>query len=118
MWKRSNIGFSHSASPPGMLQGSARAFKFAPELLPRFFVLLLKHKIKGVKMKKKLLLVTLIFMLLLSACASQSKNSAYDDYESPTSMPGYAPIPAEPEAGDEAGDEAETEAKTEAETES
>lgn len=49
-------------------------------------------------MKKKLLLVTLIFMLLLSACASQSKNSAYDDYESPTSMPGYAPITAEPEA--------------------
>ncbi len=42
-------------------------------------------------MKKKILLLALVSMLMLSACASASRNSTESVIEAPLAMPGYAP---------------------------
>lgn len=46
-------------------------------------------------MKKKILLIALISMLMLSACASQSREALSEQVEAPAAMPGYAPAPEE-----------------------
>ncbi len=43
-------------------------------------------------MKKKILLLALISMLMLSACASSSRDAMNEAVEAPAAMPGYAPV--------------------------
>jgi len=53
-------------------------------------------------MKKKILLLGLISMLMLSACARAPRESVTPQMEAPPAMPGYAPV--EEEAGTKDGD--------------
>ena len=46
-------------------------------------------------MKKKILLLALISMLMLSACASSSRDAMEQSAEAPAAMPGYAPVEEE-----------------------
>lgn len=55
-------------------------------------------------MKKKILLITLISMLMLSACASQSRDSLPQMVEAPAAMPAYgAPVAEESGAKNDLG---------------
>jgi len=70
-------------------------FKVTQEQNRSYFVFRVEDKFKGVKMKKKILLIALISMLMLSACASQSREALSEQVEAPAAMPGYAPAPEE-----------------------
>ena len=54
-------------------------------------------------MKKKILLIALISMLMLSACASSSRNAMDQSVEAPAAIPGYAPEPKEEYLTEEGG---------------
>ena len=54
-------------------------------------------------MKKKILLLALISMLMLSACSSSSRDAIYSEVEAPAPMPGYAPVEEEAWGKNEGG---------------
>lgn len=54
-------------------------------------------------MKKKILLLALISMLMLSACASAPRDTMSESVEAPVAMPGYAPEPKEEYRNEEDG---------------